>query len=52
MMDSGCNSHLLPLDDSTILYLEKNFPASRYAWSVIIGSGFGITTPKLEIQDF
>ena len=52
MMDSGANSHLLPLNEEIIKYLNEKLVDPWHNWKITFSGGVGIRTPKLEIEDF
>lgn len=50
MIDTGCNSHLLPLKKDELIQLSKKFDKINYQWSIVTSDGVGGVSLTLKIK--
>lgn len=49
MFDTGCNTHLLPLEKDKINNIIELFPADKYVWQISGSKGTGALSPPVLI---
>ena len=51
MLDSGCNTLLLPLNEKILIALESKFSNPQFRWRISYSAVVGGSSPKLIIED-